>query len=385
MLLTAFHGFSMAVADAVPGVSGGTIGFILGFYEKFITSLHDIASKDKSKRKAALIYLLKLGAGWIVGIVLCLLLLSKLFETHVYILCSAFIGLTIAAIPFIMKDEIKCIRGKYYNLVFTLLGAALVVGVVMLRKTSLMSAKISFIDGLEPWQYFYVFIAGVVAIAAMILPGISGSTVLLIFGTYVPAVAAAGEAFHMRLSWHMILGLSAMGIGVIVGALVSIKGIKTALEKFRSQTVYCVLGMMLGSIYAIAVGPESLKEAKPAMTLAIGTESGLRIVPFLVGAAVLVGLELIRIRTEKKLAAKGGANGQDAGNTEASTVDALETDVDAALEEEVEEAVENTLEEAIAGAGAAEGVFVKTGETFGSVEGAAGESGLFEAPGDDES
>ena len=165
----------------------------------------------------------------------------------------------------------------------------------------------------------------------------------------------------------------------------SIKGIKTALEKFRSQTVYCVLGMMLGSIYAIAVGPESLKEAKPAMTLAIGTESGLRIVPFLVGAAVLVGLELIRIRTEKKLAAKGGANGQDAGNTEASTVDALETDVDAALEEEVEEAVEHTLEEAIAGAGAAEGVFVKTGETFGSVEGAAGESGLFEAPGDDES
>jgi hypothetical protein len=63
----------------------------------------------------------------------------------------------------------------------------------------------------------------------------------------------------------------------------------------------------------------------------------------------------------------------------------LETDVDAALEEEVEEAVENTLEEAIAGAGAAEGVFVETGETFGSGEGAAGESGLSEAPGDDES
>ncbi|MBO4363275.1 MAG: DUF368 domain-containing protein, partial [Clostridia bacterium] len=351
-------------------------------YEKFITSLHDIASKDKSKRKAALIYLLKLGAGWIVGIVLCLLLLSKLFETHVYILCSAFIGLTIAAIPFIIKDEIRCIRGKYYNLVFTLLGAALVVGVVLLRKTSLMSAKISFIDGLEPWQYFYVFIAGFVAIAAMILPGISGSTVLLIFGTYVPAVAAAGEAFHLRLSWHMILGLSAMGLGVIVGALVSIKGIKTALEKHRSQTVYCVLGMMLGSLYAISVGPESLKEAKPAMTLAIGTESGLRIVPLLVGAAVLVGLELIKLRTEKKLAAK--PDGAGAENAEFSEEAAKEDAVEDALEAEVEEAVETVLEDAISGAGAAEGVFVEAGETFGNVESAAEEAGIFETPGDDE-
>ena len=65
MLLNAVRGFCMALADSVPGVSGGTIAFLLGFYDEFINSLNDMIGKDNTKRKAALIFLIKLGIGWV--------------------------------------------------------------------------------------------------------------------------------------------------------------------------------------------------------------------------------------------------------------------------------------------------------------------------------
>ena len=67
MGLTAFHGFCMALADSVPGVSGGTIAFILGFYDRFLDALHQLFGTDKDARRAAVRYLLQLGLGWVVG------------------------------------------------------------------------------------------------------------------------------------------------------------------------------------------------------------------------------------------------------------------------------------------------------------------------------
>ena len=78
MVLTPFHGFCMALADSVPGVSGGTVAFILGFYDRFINALHDLLGRDNAVRKTALAYLLKLGVGWIVGMGLCVSLLAGL-------------------------------------------------------------------------------------------------------------------------------------------------------------------------------------------------------------------------------------------------------------------------------------------------------------------
>ena len=67
MIVTVFHGFCMALADSVPGVSGGTIAFILGFYERFLDALHDLFRGEGERRKAGLRYVLKLGLGWMVG------------------------------------------------------------------------------------------------------------------------------------------------------------------------------------------------------------------------------------------------------------------------------------------------------------------------------
>ena len=99
MLLNAVRGFCMALADSVPGVSGGTIAFLLGFYDEFINSLNDMVGKDNTKRKAALIFLIKLGIGWVIGFSASVMVLSSLFQAHIYEISSVFLGLTLFAIP----------------------------------------------------------------------------------------------------------------------------------------------------------------------------------------------------------------------------------------------------------------------------------------------
>ena len=84
MLMKFIGGFCMALADSVPGVSGGTIAFLLGFYDEFINSLNDLVYGTWKERKRALSFLIKLGIGWIVGFGMAVLILTAVFESHIY-------------------------------------------------------------------------------------------------------------------------------------------------------------------------------------------------------------------------------------------------------------------------------------------------------------
>ena len=102
------------------------------------------------------------------------------------------------------------------------------------------------------------FVASMVSISAMVLPGISGSTLLLIFGLYIPIISAIKEFLHFNFSY--VPALFVFGLGVLFGIVLVIRLIKIALEKYRSQSIYCILGLMIGSIYAIIMGPTTLNE-----------------------------------------------------------------------------------------------------------------------------
>ena len=118
VFLNAVRGFCMALADSVPGVSGGTIAFLLGFYDEFINSLNDLMGRDSKKRKKAFLFLVKLGIGWIIGFGLSVLILASLFEAHIYQISSVFFGLTLFAIPMVIKEEAAVIKGQAGNLAF---------------------------------------------------------------------------------------------------------------------------------------------------------------------------------------------------------------------------------------------------------------------------
>lgn len=287
LIVNLMHGFSMALADSVPGVSGGTVAFILGFYDKFINSLNALISREGDK-KEAIKYLIKLGIGWVIAMALASLILSNLFETHIYQVSSLFIGFIIFAIPLIIKEEKESIKGKYKYLIFTIIGIVIVSLITYFNPTSGNGENID-ITNLNIGLALYVFITGMIAISAMILPGISGSTLLLIFGLYIPIIGGIKETLHFNLSYIPVLFIFALGM--IAGILLVIKLIKKALEKYRPQTIYLIIGLMIGSIYAIIMGPTTLKVPQTAMSF-----STFNVIFFILGALVILGMEVVKGR-----------------------------------------------------------------------------------------
>ncbi len=290
-IVTALQGFCMALADSVPGVSGGTVAFILGYYEKFINSLNALVSKDSDK-KEALKFLVKLGVGWAIGLILASLVLSSVFETHIYAISSLFIGFILFAIPSIIKEEKDTLKGKYQYLIFTVIGIAVVALLTFFNPTSGGGINVD-INSLNIGICIYAFVVGMVAISAMILPGISGSTILLIFGLYIPIINSIKEVLHLQLEYLPILIV--FGFGVLAGIALIIKLVKKALDKYRTQTIYTVIGLMIGSLYAIVMGPTTLKVPQEAMNF--GT---FNILFFIIGAAVIGAMEFAKYKLANK-------------------------------------------------------------------------------------
>lgn len=282
-IINFINGFCMALADSVPGVSGGTVAFILGFYDKFITALDDLFRGTLQKKKNALLYLFKLGIGWIVGLLLAVLFLASIFDKHIYEMSSLFIGFIIFAIPIVIKEEKNSLKGPYKNIIFAILGAGIVILITYINRV--VGDTFSFnIDTLNIGAIIYVFLAGMVAISAMILPGISGSTILLIFGLYFPIISKIKAFLSFDLTTIPILIV--FGLGIIMGILYFTKLLRSCLEKRRSATIYVVLGMMVASLYSIIMGPTTLDIPLNALSF-----SSFNILYFILGGIIILALE----------------------------------------------------------------------------------------------
>lgn len=284
IILNAIRGFCMALADSVPGVSGGTIAFILGFYDEFINSLDDILFAPWNKKKDAIIFLLKIGLGWIIGLISAVLVLANLFETHIYAVSSLFIGFIIFSIPLIIKEEKESLKGKYYNLIFMIIGILVVALITYFNPVTSNGIDISNITfGLA----IYMFFAAALAISAMVLPGISGSTLMLIFGLYIPLITSIKELIHFNFT--NLPALLIMLIGVVFGIGIIIRFIKIALKKYRSATMYTIIGLMIGSIYAIIMGPTTLDNITTPLNF-----NTFNIITFILGGLIVLGLEKLK-------------------------------------------------------------------------------------------
>lgn len=279
------RGFCMALADSVPGVSGGTIAFLLGFYDQFISSIDDLLRGNMEKKKQALIFLLKLGIGWVCGMVMAVLVLTSVFESNIYAISSMFIGFIILAIPIVVKEEKESLQEKPGAALFALVGAAVVCAITYFNPVSGGSSMN--LEHLDVRLGIYVFLAGAIAISAMVLPGISGSTLLLIMGLYLPVITAIKDILHFDFGAFPTVFL--FGCGILVGVFSVVKLIRKALERFRPQTIYLIIGLMLGSVYAVIKGPETLDTPQEALSL--GT---FNILFFVIGGAVILGLQKLK-------------------------------------------------------------------------------------------
>ena len=288
MFKEGMNGFCMALADSVPGVSGGTVAFIMGFYDRFIGSIHDLAFGKMKKKKAALVYLAKLGVGWIIGMVMAVIILSALFESHIYAVSSLFIGFIAGAIPLIVKEEKESMKEVSKGILFCLIGIMLVVGITWANGS--VGGALMNLGEFSIGAAIKLFFIGMIAISAMFLPGISGSTLLLIFGAYIPVITAVKGILSLDFSY--IPSMMFFGCGVLTGTVTVVKAIKVCLENYRTQTVYMILGMMIGSFYAIIMGPTTLEVPQGALN-----PGSFQIVSAAIGVALVLGMQMIKERS----------------------------------------------------------------------------------------
>ncbi|PLV57558.1 DUF368 domain-containing protein [Thermotoga sp. SG1] len=216
-------GVLMGVANIIPGVSGGTIAVLMGIYDRLIEAINSLFSRDFKSLKI----LLPAGFGLLVGVfgfarLLEISLIRYPVPTHFF-----FVGLVI--VSFLKAKEFFSLSLK--NLIFFILGILCVL-------------LLSFSGGTESEEgLFVLLVAGFVAAAAMVVPGISGSLILLMFGVY--------DSILSMVSHLLIDKLLVFGSGVVLGIFVSIKVMGFLLRRFREETYGVIGGMILASLYRV--------------------------------------------------------------------------------------------------------------------------------------
>lgn len=233
-----FIGLAMGAANVIPGVSGGTIAFISGIYERLIKALKSfdvdalkLLTKGKLKElieHVDLWFVVSLFAGMAVSVISLAKILKELIKVYPVLVWAFFFGLILASVYFVGKTI------KKHNLATV---AAGLVFAVLAGSISLFSPAV------ENPSFFFVFVCGVIAICSMILPGLSGSFVLILLGNYWLVLQAVTE-----LNFNIIVP---MALGCVVGLLVFSRFLSWLFDNYRDLTIASMTGFIIGSLATI--------------------------------------------------------------------------------------------------------------------------------------
>lgn len=241
-----WKGFAMGTTDLVPGVSGGTIALLLGIYDDFIRSISGIFSK---RFWESLKFLIPIGLGMVIAIGVLSKLINYLLSTHTVPTMFFFIGLIGGIIPYLLKTSKFKQTFSTLHYILLVLGIVIIVVITLLNNGDKHAGETLTLNSGLVIKYF---IAGMCASSAMLLPGISGSFMLLVFGVYGTVMFAISE--FMSLNFAAIPILLTVGFGVICGFLFSSKLIQYLLSYYTFLTYALIIGFVIGSLYAVFPG-----------------------------------------------------------------------------------------------------------------------------------
>ena len=238
-IIISLKGMAMGAADVVPGVSGGTIAFISGIYEELLNSissfnlsLFSVLKNEGFKKVWKMVngrFLLALFIGICISVLSLAKLIENLLENHPILIWSFFFGLVLASIIYIAKQikiwNIKC----YLYLIF---------GLIFAYYITTLNPVIT--QNSSPW---FLFLAGMIAICAMILPGISGSFILVLLGAYKPIL----NAINTKDFFSIIIFMA----GAILGLLTFSRVLKWLFSKYKNYTLALLIGFIAGSLNKI--------------------------------------------------------------------------------------------------------------------------------------
>jgi len=281
-ILNAIKGFFMGAANVIPGVSGGTVALITGIYSKIIDSINAVTVPQTYKdlfqgrfrefwKGINGSFLLALGIGIVLSVFTLAKLMTFVLANYPIQTWAFFFGLILASAVIMFRG----IKGwTWKEVVFALIGAGLGVAICTLTPSE------------TPDSMWFIFLCGAIAICTMILPGISGSFVLLIMGKYDFIMNA------LDLSNLNIPVIIVFGIGCVVGILAFAKFLHWVLGKWEKQTMVLLLGFIVGSLikvwpWQVEVSPEIYRPAAP------DTAIGWAILWCVIGLGIVLGVDIL--------------------------------------------------------------------------------------------
>ena len=245
-LYTVASGFLMGIAEVIPGVSGGTIAFIAGIYERLLGAIDQVlptvrfllrgGNLKEGARRLDLVFLISLLLGMVAGVVIGVLLISRMLDLYPSVVWAFFFGLVLASAFYILSKVNRfSFRGILLLVVSTVLAYAL---------TSLPM-------GTGVTGYPFIFLSGAIAVSALVLPGISGSFMLLMMGMYTFIVTDTLKGLISQFSLDKLLIMMTFAAGGLVGLFTIAKILTWTFSRYRNLTLLALTGLMLGSLHKI--------------------------------------------------------------------------------------------------------------------------------------
>lgn len=237
-----YRGLIMGISDVIPGVSGGTIAVLLGIYDRLIASINGILSKEWKKHIG---FLIPLGIGILTAIFLFANIIEWLFEHYPGPTQFFFLGLILGVLPYLFHKADARNKFKGNHILLLIIGIAIVASMAFFNPN-----EGDVIQKVTGTTYVLLFFSGFIASSAMIIPGISGSFMLLLIGVYATIISAIS---NLQLDIIAVTGL-----GIVIGIVVMSKVINYFLTNYYTATFAIIIGLVIGSVFVVFPGwPES--------------------------------------------------------------------------------------------------------------------------------
>jgi len=270
---TFFNGLAFGITETIPGVSGGTIAIILGFYFELIETINHF--RDNIRKSLGFLFPLALGVA--AGVILFSSIINYLLANHSFQTMFFFIGLIAGIIPHIystVKEAGKSFKTKDFLLIFI---PFLFLTVISFLKGISVTNPADAIENITIPFMIFIFFAGIIAAAALVIPGISGSFVLLLLGIYPLAIYSVSsirflltDITNTALLFNICKVLVPLAVGVIIGGLSMVRLIENLLRNHAKVVYSIILGLLLGSICVLCKDPLVYKSGISPVIITIG-------------------------------------------------------------------------------------------------------------------
>lgn len=242
-LILFIKGFILGVANVIPGVSGGTLAVSLGLYERVLECVTTLFKKFKEN----LTFIMPIALGIVVAILSTSKLVTYALTNFKAQTIFLFVGLIFGGISLIMKK----VRGQksFFNICVLCIVFIFVLGLNFVKTDTF---SISFTN-MKIIDYVLLALVGFIASSAMVIPGISGSFVLMVFGYYEKIMATISHLTTFKNIGQDLIILTVFGIGVLLGILFMAKLITKLIEKNEVRTYFAIMGFVLSSIVVLLI------------------------------------------------------------------------------------------------------------------------------------